>query len=208
MTDQLPSDPLVTAPPGDVPEPDSIPAKIIDAAIAEFTEYGIKRVGIDNIARRTGIHRVTVYRHFRGKDEIVAAAALTWVQRFLALISRAVVDLPTAAERFVEGFALSLCGLRAEPLVRRILDADPEYALPYLTTRGGVVVAALRVCFAAQLRSFLDHERTDAVDVDAVAEFAVRLGLSFLLTPDSHFELDDIDRIRAFARRYLAPLLG
>ncbi|UFS98549.1 TetR/AcrR family transcriptional regulator [Nocardia huaxiensis] len=207
MTGQLPSDPLATPLPGDGPEPDSVPTKIVDAAIAEFTEYGIKRVGIDNIARRAGIHRVTVYRHFGGKDEIVAAAALAWVQRFLAGVSRAVVDAPTVEERFVDGFALSLWGLRAEPLVRRILDADPEYALPYLTTRGGATVAALRTSFAAQLRGFLDREDKGAIDVDGVAEFAVRLGLSFLLTPESHFELDGVDRVRAFARRYLAPLL-
>ncbi|MEV6071366.1 TetR/AcrR family transcriptional regulator [Nocardia sp. NPDC052001] len=205
--EQLPSDPVVTELLGGIPEPDSVAAKIVDAAIAEFTEYGIKRVGIDNIARRAGIHRVTIYRHFHGKDEIVTAAAITWSQRFFIRISQMVTDAPTVEERFVNGFALALHGLRAEPLVRRILGADPEFALPYLTTEGGQTLAAVRMFFAVQLRWFFGPEDDTEIDVDGAAELAARLGLSFLMTPDSHFELDDVDEIRRFARRYLAPLL-
>ena len=36
----------------------------------------------------------------------------------------------------------------------------------------------------------------------------VRITVSFLLNPVSCFELDDDDQVRAFARRYLGPLLN
>lgn len=98
---------------------------------------------------------MTVYRHFRGKDDIVTAAIITWAQRFFTRINLALIDLPTVDERFVEGFALALHGMRDEPLVRRILGAEPEFVLPYLTTEGGVPLAAVRAFFALQLRSFL-----------------------------------------------------
>lgn len=55
--EQLPPEPSLGTLPADAPESDSPAAKIIDAAIAEFAEPGIKRVGIDNIARRAGMHR-------------------------------------------------------------------------------------------------------------------------------------------------------
>ena len=44
-------------------------------------------------------------------------------------------------------------------------------------------------------------------DPEPVAELMVRVAVSFLLNPVSCIELDDIDQTRAFARRYLVPLL-
>ena len=44
-------------------------------------------------------------------------------------------------------------------------------------------------------------------DAQGVAELAVRLSLSFLLTPESCIPLDDDAATRAFARSYLVPAL-
>lgn len=46
--------------------------KILDVAAQLFHERGFHGVGIDEIGRRAGVSGPAVYRHFKGKDEILA----------------------------------------------------------------------------------------------------------------------------------------
>ena len=47
--------------------------RILDAAYDLFSQQGIRAVGIDAIIERSGVARMTLYRHFRSKDELIAA---------------------------------------------------------------------------------------------------------------------------------------
>jgi AcrR family transcriptional regulator len=47
--------------------------RILDAAYELFSRRGIKAVGIDAIIDRSGVARMTLYRHFRSKDDLVLA---------------------------------------------------------------------------------------------------------------------------------------
>src|ERR1700750_3294603 len=46
--------------------------QILDAAAALFYEKGFHGVGVDQIGERVGISGPALYRHFSGKDEILA----------------------------------------------------------------------------------------------------------------------------------------
>ncbi|HEY4020870.1 MAG TPA: TetR family transcriptional regulator [Pseudonocardiaceae bacterium] len=182
---------------------DATAEQIIDAALAEFTEFGFRRVSIADVARRTGLHRATVHRRFPTKDDLVVAASIVWARRFFTTIATAVADLDSFEDRLVEGFTLALNGLRADPLVARILTTDADTVLPFLTTQGTLVLAAVADFFAEQYRAAYP----DRPGIDVAAELAARLGLSLLLTPDSNAQLDTDADIRAFARRYLLVLI-
>lgn len=177
--------------------------QIIDAALAEFTDFGFRRVSIADVARRAGLHRATVHRRFPTKDDLVVAASITWSRRFFLAIGAAVAELASFEDRLVEGFTLSLKRMRADPMVTRILSTDADTVLPFLTTQGAPILTAVTEFFAFQYRS----AHPDKPDVDVAAELAARIGLSLLLTPVSHAALETDDEIRAFARRYLLALI-
>lgn len=184
-------------------EHDATAEQIIDAALAEFTEFGFRRVSIADVARRTGLHRATVHRRFPTKDDLVTATAIVWARRFFESITAAVADIDTFEDRLIEGFTLSLKGLRDDPLVTRILVTDADTVLPFITTQGGPVLAAVTEFFAGQYRT----AHPNRPDTHIAAELAARIGLSLLLTPDSHAPLHTDDDIRHFARRYLLALI-
>jgi AcrR family transcriptional regulator len=48
-------------------------SRILDAAYELFSRRGIRAVGIDAIIRESGVARMTLYRHFGSKDELVLA---------------------------------------------------------------------------------------------------------------------------------------
>src|ERR1700759_2131629 len=47
--------------------------RILETARDMFHKHGIKGVGVDAIAEAAGTNKMTLYRHFESKDELVAA---------------------------------------------------------------------------------------------------------------------------------------
>jgi AcrR family transcriptional regulator len=47
--------------------------RILDAAYDLFSRRGIRGVGIDAVVARSGVSRMTLYRHFRSKEDLVLA---------------------------------------------------------------------------------------------------------------------------------------
>lgn len=178
--------------------PDTTRERILDAALALFEDFGIRRTTMEDVARRAGVSRVTIYRRFPQKDRLVQAVIMREGERFFADLERAVAGRPAIEERIVEGFAFTLASARDHVLLNRLIRTE-DGTLPYLTTEGGPVIAAAR--------EFLARQMPAGRDAQAVAEIVARLVLSFLLTPDSVVPLDTPRQARAFARRYIAPLM-
>jgi AcrR family transcriptional regulator len=57
----------VQAPAGDARE------RILDAAYELFSRRGVRAVGVDAIIARSGVARMTLYRHFASKEDLVLA---------------------------------------------------------------------------------------------------------------------------------------
>jgi AcrR family transcriptional regulator len=64
--------PLVAVNPPTAVESDAR-TRILDASYDLFSRHGIRAVGIDAIIKRSGVARMTLYRHFSSKDELVLA---------------------------------------------------------------------------------------------------------------------------------------
>src|SRR6266705_6917123 len=52
--------------------------RILDAADELFYRQGIRGVGVDAIAEAAGTNKMTLYRHFVSKDELVAEYLRQW----------------------------------------------------------------------------------------------------------------------------------
>ncbi len=53
--------------------PEERPGQILDAALIEFGERGLGRTRLDDIARRAGVAKGTIYLYFATKDELFRA---------------------------------------------------------------------------------------------------------------------------------------
>ncbi|MER6677161.1 TetR/AcrR family transcriptional regulator [Streptomyces sp. NPDC000983] len=188
------------------PEDDTA-RRILDAALEQFILLGLRRSSVDDVAKRAGVSRVTVYRRFQTKDKLVEETLLRELGRFFQELDGAVAPLPSMRERVVEGFVVALRHTRAHPLFGGLLRLEPEVVLPYLTVQGGSSLSATVDYLTAHLRRAQQDEDRPGDDPRPLAELMVRVAVSFLLNPASCIEMDDEDQARAFARRYLAPLL-
>ncbi|MGE2728449.1 TetR family transcriptional regulator [Mycolicibacterium vaccae] len=183
--------------------------RILDAALKQFELLGIRRSTVEDITRRSGLARVTLYRTFANKDAIVEAVLLRELERFLSDLAAEAGGYAEAEDKLVEGFVFTLTTLRNHALLQRLLATEPEAVLPFLTVEGDGVVRTASSFLAHQLAVALPDDPRTQLELLEVAEVTVRVIVSFLLTPSQNVALGDDDAARSFARRYLVPpLLG
>ncbi|MEO5874402.1 MAG: TetR family transcriptional regulator [Streptosporangiaceae bacterium] len=181
---------------------DELTSRILEAALGEFRDYGLRRTSMDNVARRAGIARATIYRRFPNKTVLMRVVAAREVHRSMAQITRAVAGLPTVEERLVEGFVAAIRLARTDALLTRLLESEPETVLPHLTIDSEFALSAVSGFLTEQLT-----HSAGVCDPGAVAEVMARLGLSIVLAPRSRIGLDTDEQLRAFGHRFLVPLL-
>jgi AcrR family transcriptional regulator len=186
-------------------EEEQVTARLLDAALAEFSAYGLRRTSMENVAERAGLARSTLYRRFSNKRELARAVAFRQSRTHLVELVRAVEGLPTVEDRLVEAFVLGVTRARTDGLLLRLLQSEPETVLPYFTTHSDIALDLGRGFLADQLRRSPGPPIKG--DPDAAAELIFRLATSIMLAPRGHIPLDGQDDLRAFARAYLVPLL-
>ncbi len=183
--------------------------RILDAALRQFELFGIRRSTVEDITRRSGLARVTLYRTFANKDAIVEAVLLRELERFLADLAAEAGGYAEAEDKLVEGFVFTLNTLRGHALLQRLLATEAETVLPFLTVEGDSVIQTASSFLAHQLAAALPDDHRTQLELLEVAEVTVRVIVSFVLTPSQNVALGDDDAARSFARRYLVPpLLG
>ncbi|MEB3031888.1 TetR/AcrR family transcriptional regulator [[Mycobacterium] nativiensis] len=180
---------------------------ILDVALTVFAELGLRRATVDDVAKRAGIGRVTIYRRIGGKPELIRAVLARESQRLFADVSAAAESAgEDPAERIAVSFATTVAGVRENPVWQRLLSLEPDTVLPQLTMAGGdVLAAAVTVTIG-----ILDPKAAAAPspDLTARAEVLVRITHSVLLTSQVAVPLSDFGELAAFARRYLVPIAG
>ena len=191
------------APPG----VDALADQISAAALDQFAEYGIRRSTIDDIARRAGVSKMTVFRRFHNKQGLIEAVIAREVGLGMAELDRAWRWQDTLEGALVQAFEFVAHFVRGHPLFDRLLRSEPEVLLPLMTVDGAPVLGLYRSLIAARLRAEVSAGRAASADIDRAAEVIARLAQSLLLTREGTITLDDHDSIVAFVRLALVPML-
>jgi AcrR family transcriptional regulator len=181
--------------------------RILDAALDAYEEFGLRRTTMDDVAKKAGIGRATLYRRFPQKGDLVTAVGLREVRRFIAAADIEISKATNAEDRMVEGFVAVVRGLREHRLLNRLLSSEPEAVLPGLTSHGGAVIALARGYLKQKIEEDQRAGLVGDFDPEPLAEMLARLIHSMVLTPDGRIPTENEREMRAFARTYLVPWL-
>ncbi|MBO2450136.1 TetR/AcrR family transcriptional regulator [Actinomadura barringtoniae] len=191
-----------------VGDDDETRTRVLDGAYEQFCRMGIQRSTMEDVARRAGVSRITVYRRFATKDALVEQVVGREFRRYFDQFLVDIRQAETAADRVVLGFVSSLRAIRGNPLIGGLITTEPDLLVSSLINDGGRTVATVRQFVAGQLRFEQRAGNVSAdLDVDHVAEMMVRISASFLAIPSHLIDLDDDEQLAALARRFLVPML-
>src|SRR3954454_22501796 len=108
----------------------------LDAARDAIFAVGWSRTTLTDIARRAGVSRMTLYRRWPDTQTMLADLMTREWGHVVepSAVGRGDVGM---VDRIARGVVATVQSLRANELLRRIVDVDPEILLPYLLDRRG-----------------------------------------------------------------------
>src|ERR1700745_392881 len=114
--------------------------QILDAANECFTQLGIQRTSVQDVARMAKVSRGTIYRYFVDRDVLIAAAIEHGAQRFYREVAAAMENKTTLAEK-LGAMAETHAKILLEHRTRNRLMADDSELMrpwsPMATGRSG-----------------------------------------------------------------------
>jgi AcrR family transcriptional regulator len=178
---------------------------VLDAALAAFLDFGIRRTSMGEIARRAGLSPATLYRRYAQKSDVVMAVGLREAQRILSHLADH-IDVTAPPLEQLTRLHIEVAGqLRSNELLRRVLATEPESVLPKITVDADPILEIGRGYLAAFLTRLQAEGHLPGYDVAPVADWMARLAQSEVLTP-SNAPLTD-SQTAAFVRDHLAPFI-
>jgi TetR/AcrR family transcriptional regulator, repressor for uid operon len=186
---------------------DATSERILDAALDLAAASGLRHLTMDDVARRAGVGRMTVYRRFASKPALVDALTVRESRRCLDRIAAALRPDDPADERLAALFTATLAVIREHPLLERLARFEPEALLTELTRDDSAAFRLVREFLVGLVREGQAAGELVQGDPAVLAELGLRLGASFVLMPDSVLPLDNEAQTRAAVRALIAPAL-
>src|SRR5579884_1849622 len=176
-------------------------AAVLEAARDCVAAVGVRRTTVADVARRAGTSRMTVYRRFPDAQTLWSTLLTREFAGVIAEAEGAAASLPTARERLVAMTVRAVERVAADPVVRRVLEVDPELLVPYIVERLG---QSQRIALA-EFRRLLAEGRADgsirALDEEAAAYCLQLVAGSFVLAARVTDRESDPARVIAELRR-------
>ncbi|MGW6621872.1 TetR/AcrR family transcriptional regulator [Nocardia sp. NPDC055002] len=189
--------------------PDSVESRILDAALVQFELFGVKKTTIEDIARRAGVDRVTVYRRLGSRDDVVRLVTAREVGSALAELAEIPGRHDNLDDLVADIFVTVVTRWRTHTLANRMLTLEPGRVLPQLTTDGAVTFSASVAATVAVLRQAVESNLLpDSSDLPVRAEIICRFVHSLILQPVGTVQLETTEELDAFARKYLVPIIS
>jgi AcrR family transcriptional regulator len=182
---------------------------ILTAALQEFSAQGFASARLDDVARRAGIAKGTIYLYFRDKEGLFEELIRSEMSPAIGALEAALtLDLPVrvVAEQAVELFVREIYGTHRKDIIRLVISEGPRFpqiADLYYREVLGRILPALRALLARA------HARGE-LRSDAIVRYPQLLAAPGIVAIvwNSLFGRHDPLDVRALMRANLDLLLG
>jgi AcrR family transcriptional regulator len=182
---------------------------ILEAALDEFSAKGFASARLEDVAKRAGIAKGTIYLYFADKEALfqeLIRAKMVPVVGSLELALATNLPLRTIVEQAVEIFVREVYGTRRKLVIRLMISEGPRFpALAEFYYRE--VLSRLLKALRGMLRNA--HERGELAG-DALVRFPMLLGAPGIIAIvwSGLFERFEPLDVRAMMRAYFDNLFG
>jgi AcrR family transcriptional regulator len=181
--------------------------RILDAAYELLLAIGMRRMTMADIARHAEVSRATLYRRWPNVQSVVAALMTReWTTALLAAFQPEATD---GRSQLVEGVVDVVAHTRTHPLMRKIIELDPEFLMPYLVERRGSSTNAHLALVEEGLKAGQADGSIRSGDPVWMARQIILVALASAVSGpvmakrSEYGRLDD--ELRSMLTRYLAP---
>jgi AcrR family transcriptional regulator len=184
--------------------------RIMEATVASAETAGVRGFSLEDVASRAGVSRTTIYKHFPGGRSQLVEQTATWeIARFWGRLATAVEDLPTLEDRLVAGLVIGRKVMTRSRILANLMDPDLAVLIAAVRPSEPIIHGVIR----DYMRDALLEERAAAtlrpdVDVEASADYLMRMTLSWLGSPAGVDLTDAAEARRVVRTQFLAGILA
>ncbi|MFI5508136.1 TetR/AcrR family transcriptional regulator [Mycobacterium sp. NPDC051804] len=173
--------------------------RILDAALQEAASVGLQRITVEDVVRRAGVSRMTAYRRYPRRDDLVEALVRRETQRFLGAVADAIDAGDDPNEGVAEAFIAAVTFAREHPMLRRAGHVEPA----------PIDSAELLKMGSAFIANYIhgDTPGTPPRQVRWVADVFARLFPTYISIPPDDPDFSDDAELRRFAHEVLTPMV-
>ena len=177
--------------------------QILEAANECFTQLGIERTSVQDVARMGNVSRGTVYRYFEDRNVLIDAAIEFGAQRFYREVATAMAEKTTLAEQ-VGAMAETNARILLDHRTRNRLMADDAELMRHMISDGGTAVRRITEFLVPYVRDARDRGEIGAsVDVTGASEWLARIIYSFATVNEAQtFNMSQPDTVRRYVETF------
>lgn len=153
--------------------------KILSAAAELFSQYGFKTITMDDIARRAGISKKTLYQHFANKEEVVTESVVWYKDNTCNNCE----ELMNGAENSIEGMVRAMAFFdeihkRVNPMI--MFEMQRFYPEAYKTFRKMLEDRDVVMLRDNILKGMADGHYREGLNADLLARYRLETSLLVL----------------------------
>lgn len=161
----------------------SVQDRLLDAAVEVASLHGLTRLSVGEVAKRAGLSRQTLYKHFPSKEALVSATVLREANTIVADVVAAADVFEDPVESLEAAILVTLRVTRDHPLLDRLVRTEPEALLPLLVGEEGPVWLAVRGVVESIITSRMPD--LSALEIRRGADLLSRVLISYAVSaPD------------------------
>jgi len=158
----------------------------LKAALELFVERGVEGISIEQVAKRAGVGKPTVYRRWSTKEELIAQAIEQWVATEVTPSAADVYALPLRdiVERVLPAAAATAASLAFRALVARVMGSAVSHPSLMAVYWRHYIVPRRKLAAAMLQRAQADGTLAPDTDVDVLIDMMAGAVTYRVLQPD------------------------
>ncbi|MDA3625838.1 TetR/AcrR family transcriptional regulator [Saccharopolyspora oryzae] len=159
---------------------------ILRAALDLFVEGGVEGTSIEQIAKRAGVGKLTVYRRWDSKEAVLAAAIESARDEIPETAPTDVADVPVATliRQLLPGLAEAIAEPRLRAMIARVFGASVSHPELMATYWENYVLPRRRITRALLERAQAEGTLAADADLDVLIDMMVGAVLFRLVQPE------------------------
>lgn len=177
--------------------------QILEAANECFTQLGIHRTSVQDVARMANVSRGTIYRYFEDRNVLIDAAIEFGAQKFYQQVAAAMAKKSTLAEK-LGAMAETHATILLEHRTRNRLMADDSELMRHMISDADTAVRRTTEFLVPYVREAQQRGEVGAsIDVTAASEWLARIIYSFSTVNQAQtFDMSKPATVRRYVEKF------
>lgn len=180
--------------------------RAMEAAVACFSEMGFHKTNMEDVAKRAGMARSTLYRYFKDRDELILAIVEREAANLALEIVQRISRYSNIRAYIVEGILYAYDATYQNPLLAKLFEEESTS----IANRLLLATNKLQVVAVEALKQLIQPAQESGmlrkdVSLELMMDWLLRILISLLTIP-SEFTQTEEDR-RALLDKMLLPVL-